>query len=400
MTPFGRRVVAITAFTIGVCSLHLSAAPQGRVEVAGSAGYLYRRIGIYSTNLITVGAAGRFYWNDRWSFAPEFERIRGNWEFEGRVSSESRGFQFNPFVAVDLYASDRFRPYLVGGAGLIRYTRSYFGGYVPGADPPVHTRSDEMRNGINFGFGAGARLFLTERLFVSPEVRIGIPIVHASVAAGYVLRAPAPGTPPRTRAVDGAAAMRLPRLEITPGFGYAFGGGRDIAGPSLWMPHVGATFWIDDRFGIAYSYVRGFGQDLSDERVPKPGRGPIIPPPGYNPPYHYTGADGLRFHRLTLRYRQTIAGATGFEIGAGAAFAGRFRTLVSDQPGGPWAAARVFQFGGYSVDLFFTRRIASHLIVRSGAAFDLDFSPIDSLIAGERIETSAIRPLVELAVVF
>ena len=255
-----------------------------------------------------------------------------------------------------------------------------------------------MRNGINFGFGAGARLFLTERLFVSPEVRIGIPVVHASVAAGYVLRAPAPGSPPRTRAVDGAAAMRLPRLEITPGFGYAYGGGTDT-GPSLWTPHAGATLWIDDRFGIAYSFVQGFGQDLSDERVPKRGRGPIIPPPDYNP-YYYKGQDGLRFHRLTLRYRQTIAGATGFEIGAGTAFAGRFRTLVSDQPGGPWAARGVSHFGGFSVDLFVTRRIASHLIVRSGAAFDLDFSRIGSPIAGERVETSAVRPLVELAVVF
>ena len=373
LTPFGRRVIAIMGFTIGVCSAHLSAAPQTRVEVAGSTGFLNRRIGIYSNNLITVGAVGRIYWNDRWSFAPEFEHFRGSSGFDGFVNFESRGFQFNPFVAVDLNASDRFRPYLVGGAGLIRYTRSYFGRYVPGTDPPVQARLDEMRNGINFGLGAGARLFLTERLFVSPEVRIGIPVVHASFAAGYVLRAPAPGPPPRTRAVDGAAAMRLPRLEITPGFGYGFGGGTDT-GPTLWMAHAGATLWIDDRFGIAYSYVQGFGQDLSDERVLRRGRGPIIPPPDYNP-YYYRGADGLRFHRLTLRYRQTIAGATGFEIGAGAAFAGRFRNLVLEQSDGPWVDAGVSQFGGFSVDLFVTRRLASHLIVRSGAAFDLNYGP-------------------------
>ena len=385
-------------FTIGVCSLHLSAAPQGRVEVAGSAGFLDGGTGISGAKHITVGAVGRIYWNDRWSFAPEFEHFRGSSGFDGFVNFESRGFQFNPFVAVDLNASDRFRPYLVGGAGLIRYTRSYFGRYVPGTDPPVQARLDEMRNGINFGLGAGARLFLTERLFVSPEVRIGIPVVHASFAAGYVLRAPAPGPPPRTRAVDGAAAMRLPRLEITPGFGYGFGGGTDT-GSTLWMAHAGATLWIDDRFGIAYSYVQGFGQDLSDERVLRRGRGPIIPPPDYNP-YYYRGADGLRFHRLTLRYRQTIAGATGFEIGAGTAFAGRFRNLVLEQSDGPWVDAGVSQFGGFSVDLFVTRRLASHLIVRSGAAFDLDFSSNGSLIASERVQTSTIRPLVELAVVF
>ena len=87
-------------FTIGVCSVHLTAAPQTRVEFAGSAGFL-NGDDFSRTNLITVGTAGRFYWNDRWSFAPEFEHIRGNWEFEGHVSSESRGFQFNPFVAVD-----------------------------------------------------------------------------------------------------------------------------------------------------------------------------------------------------------------------------------------------------------------------------------------------------------
>ncbi len=60
MTPFGRRVVAIMGFTIGVCSVHLSAAPQGRVEVAGSAGFLDGGTGISGAKHITVGtAAGR-----------------------------------------------------------------------------------------------------------------------------------------------------------------------------------------------------------------------------------------------------------------------------------------------------------------------------------------------------
>ena len=113
------------ALTIGVCSVHLSAAPQSRVEVAGSAGFLYGD-DFTRTKFITVGAAGRIYWNDRWSFAPEFEHIRGNRGVGEFVSAEIRGFQFNPFVAVDLNASDRFRPYLVGGAGLIRDTPGRF----------------------------------------------------------------------------------------------------------------------------------------------------------------------------------------------------------------------------------------------------------------------------------
>lgn len=53
-------------FTIGVCSVHLTAAPQTRVEFAGSAGFL-NGDDFSRTNLITVGTAGRFYWNDRWS---------------------------------------------------------------------------------------------------------------------------------------------------------------------------------------------------------------------------------------------------------------------------------------------------------------------------------------------
>ena len=115
------------ALTIGVCSVHLSAAPQSRVEVAGSAGFLNGGgTGISRTKFITVGAASRIYWNDRWSFAPEFEHIRGNRGVGEFVSAEIRGFQFNPFVAVDLNASDRFRPYLVGGAGLIRDTPGRF----------------------------------------------------------------------------------------------------------------------------------------------------------------------------------------------------------------------------------------------------------------------------------
>ena len=382
LAPLGRRVVVLTALAIGVCNSHLSAAPQGRVEVAGTAGFFDNFD--FDGKHYTVGAAGRIYWNDRWSFAPAFERIRG---FDEPGPVEFRHLHINPCVAVDLSASNRFRPYLVGGVGFVRYTLAF-------------TKYDESHKGINLGFGADARLFLTERLFVSPEVRIGVPVVHASFAAGYVVRAGRPRPPPRTRSVDAAGAMRPPRFEIAPGFGHAFGGGTDT-GPNLWMPHAGATLWIGDRLGIAYSFVRGIGQDLSDEPVRQPGRGPIIRPPDYNP-YRYEGWDGLRFHRLTLRYRRPIAGGTGFEIGAGAVFAGRFRALLSEQRGGPVSSSRVSDFGGFSVDLFVTRRLASHLVLKSGAAFDLDFLPLAYWLrsAGRLVETSAVRPLVELAVVF
>ena len=46
------------------------------------------------------------------------------------------------------------------------------------------------------------------------------------------------------------------------------------------------------------------------------------------------------------------------------------------------------QFGGLANDVLWTRRIARHLILKTGAAFD------------SNIETKVLRPHVELAVVF
>ena len=46
------------------------------------------------------------------------------------------------------------------------------------------------------------------------------------------------------------------------------------------------------------------------------------------------------------------------------------------------------QFGGLATDVLWTRRIARHLILKTGAAFD------------STIETNVLGPLVELAVVF
>ena len=46
------------------------------------------------------------------------------------------------------------------------------------------------------------------------------------------------------------------------------------------------------------------------------------------------------------------------------------------------------QFGGLATDVLWTRRIARHLILKIGAAFD------------SNLETKVLRPHVELAVVF
>ena len=43
-----------------------------------------------------------------------------------------------------------------------------------------------IRTGFNLEGGAGLRLFLTKRLFVSPEVRVGwTPFLRSSLAVGY-----------------------------------------------------------------------------------------------------------------------------------------------------------------------------------------------------------------------
>ena len=76
-------------------------------------------------------------------------------------------------------------PYLVGGVGVIRHRGRYFGADFVTGVPQVY---DTSFTTWTAGFGGGVKVFLTDRLFVAPDVRLGRePTARATVSLGYVL---------------------------------------------------------------------------------------------------------------------------------------------------------------------------------------------------------------------
>ena len=97
-----------------------------------------------------VGGSLRYYLTRRLSLEPEFLYLIG--------PGSDRDITLIPHVSLDFRPGKPLRPYVIGGAGLHRFT-----------DRPisftVHTWV------VNGGFGV--RIPLGSRLFVAPEARIG-----------------------------------------------------------------------------------------------------------------------------------------------------------------------------------------------------------------------------------
>jgi opacity protein-like surface antigen len=101
------------------------------------------------------GASLRYHASSRVSLGPEFLFVR---------SCSRQTFTFyHPQVsglfqaAVDLGEGSRLRPYLIGGAGFVRHKDSFGQG----------------RYRAEYAGGGGAKIFLSDRVFVAPEVQTG-----------------------------------------------------------------------------------------------------------------------------------------------------------------------------------------------------------------------------------
>jgi hypothetical protein len=144
------------------------ACAQGRVEARATAGHA-AFVDESFLHHFAAGGSVRFYVTRRLSFEPEFLYLRN--------TSRDQDWVVLPNVVFDLTRRDaRVKPYVVGGVGML-WNRSLTGrGY--------YTSSEALVSG-----GLGAKIFLTERWFVAPEVRIGVePFVRVTGSIGYVLR--------------------------------------------------------------------------------------------------------------------------------------------------------------------------------------------------------------------
>lgn len=124
-----------------------------------------------------VGGSFRVYLTRRVSIEPEFLYMTNNpndRDYLGQVS-----------VAYDLGDSDkRFVPYVVAGAGILRHRSQFFGADFDTRQPRVF---DTSYTSFAASAGGGVKMFLTKRLFIAPEARVGYqPSVRGTVSVGYV----------------------------------------------------------------------------------------------------------------------------------------------------------------------------------------------------------------------
>ena len=135
--------------------------------MVGLAGFLDER----TDYAFVVGGAVRTYVSPRIAIEPEFLYLRQTARLEDFI------FQTN--VVRDFAGNDRIRPYLIGGIG-VQHRRSKH----PGARQPNSTH-----NALTGGGGAGVRIQLSDRFFMSPEFRLGLePLFRVHVAFGSTFK--------------------------------------------------------------------------------------------------------------------------------------------------------------------------------------------------------------------
>jgi outer membrane protein with beta-barrel domain len=124
-----------------------------------------------------VGTATRIRISRRWSIEPEFNYMRR--------SSNDHDYVVQPNVVYEFNSPGRrVVPYLIGGVGVIRHKSVFHGSdFVTG----VPVTYDTSYTTWSASAGGGLKLFLTKRLFLAPEARVGHePTVRATVSIGYV----------------------------------------------------------------------------------------------------------------------------------------------------------------------------------------------------------------------
>ena len=125
-----------------------------------------------------VGGAVRAYVTKRLSIEPEYLYLRH--------SENDQDQHFQPNVAFDFIkdSTGRLVVYGIGGVGVLHHKGRFVeNDFVTGASRVFDTSFSTWTATA----GVGAKIFVTKRLFVSPELRIGRePTVRATINVGYV----------------------------------------------------------------------------------------------------------------------------------------------------------------------------------------------------------------------
>ena len=115
---------------------------------------------------LVAGGSMRFYVTPRMGIEPEFLYMRG--------PRQDRDITFIPHFTYDFGNSLRRVPYVTGGMGVMRHTDMVGTG--------KYTNTEWTVSG-----GVGMKFFLTEKVFIAPEFRMGFePILRATASIGFV----------------------------------------------------------------------------------------------------------------------------------------------------------------------------------------------------------------------
>lgn len=167
------------AFSIILCCITYSAAQTEltgpMVEARGTVGAA--TFGDDEIPHGVVGGSVRVYVTRRFSVEPEVMYMRH--------SENDQDFIAQANVAVDLLKpTGKFVPYAIAGLGVIRHR-----GTVSGLDftTGVPRQFDTSFTSWTASGGLGLKIFVTDKLFVAPEARIGRePTLRGTFSIGYV----------------------------------------------------------------------------------------------------------------------------------------------------------------------------------------------------------------------
>jgi hypothetical protein len=124
-----------------------------------------------------VGGAVRAYVTKRLSIEPEYLYLRRSKDDQDNLVQMNVAYDFTD-------PTKRFVPYGIAGAGVLHNRGRVFGSDFVTGTPFVREISFTTWTA---SAGGGVKIFLTKRLFVSPELRLGRePTVRASINVGYV----------------------------------------------------------------------------------------------------------------------------------------------------------------------------------------------------------------------
>jgi hypothetical protein len=171
------KTFAGAAVLLFVSFIHASAQEltPPKAEVKGTAGGAL--FGEGEVPHVLVGGSFRFYVTRRVSVEPEFLYLRH--------SENDEDYIVQPNVAVDLRQPNKtVVPYLIAGVGAIHHRATFhFFDSNTGAPRPF----DISDTTWTASAGGGVRIFVTDRVFVSPEARVGRePTLRGTISVGYV----------------------------------------------------------------------------------------------------------------------------------------------------------------------------------------------------------------------